>query len=406
VFVAALAMAAMWRFLSKKTHVAVAAVATIIVLYPMMRERRVYLSNNSAWGHRSLDAYNANKRSIDTATEIAKTRGGRAYAGLPATWGGQFKIGDPQVYAYLSYAHVPALSFMYHSMSLTSETMTRFNEFSPVHYRLFDIRTVIAPADGHVPLPPFLTPLVTTGPLAVYAAPDSSAFDVVDVFYSVKVSKNNFYDVNDRWQQSNWVGNRQHLLLDMFGDAPGGMARVSPDADLPNSASFPYAGSITTERHDGQQHFATVQAARNSYVLYKETWHPNWRATVDGQAVKTVMLSPGFVGVPITAGRHEIVLRYQPEWWRAVLPILGIGIAIALIFAERRALLPRFEIPRWRIPQPAYLVLLATPVCLSLLNSRLPEGHDATEYLPRMVEFHENIRRSSGTSSASISCGR
>ncbi|MBZ5605456.1 MAG: YfhO family protein [Acidobacteriia bacterium] len=399
VLIAAVALAAMWRTLSRRVHVAAAVIVTAILFYPMLRERRTYLLNNALWGYRSLAAYNAAHRSIDTATEIAKTRGGRAYAGLPATWGGKFKIGDPQFYAYLSLAHVPALSFMYHSMSLTSETMTRFDEFGSQHYRLFDIRTVIAPSDGHVPLPGFLTPLVTTGPLKVYAAPDSGAFDVVDVFYSVKVSKNNYYEVNDRWQQSTWVANRQHLLLDLFGDAPPGLARLSPDDPLPGSAAFPFPGNILAERDDGDDHVATVQAVRNSYVLYKATWHPNWRATVDGEPVRTAMLSPGFIGVAVPAGRHEIRLRYQPEAWKAALMILGPLIGIALIFAERRALVPEpaeTRLPHLAIPEPArvaaLLFLLALPVCLSLASARLPEGHDATEYLPRMVEFHENIR--------------
>jgi hypothetical protein len=399
VLLAAIALSAMWRTLSKRVHVAAAIVATAIIFYPMIRERAVYLSNDSTWGHRSLDAYNANRRAIDTATEIAKTRAGRAYAGLPATWGGQFKIGDPQVYAYLAMAHVPALSFMYHSMSLTSETMTRLNELSGAHFHLFDIRTVIAPSDGHVKVADFLTPLVTMGPLRVYAAPDSSAFDVVDVFYSVKVSKNNFYDVNDRWQQSNWVANRQHLLLDLYGDAPAKLARLSADDPLPPSASFPFPGNVLSESDSSEMHFAAVNAARDSYVLYKTTWHPNWRATVDGNAVKTVMLSPGFIGVPVSAGRHDVRLRYQPEAWKTAITFLGPLIGIALIFIERRGLLPepaQIRLPNWTIPQPArvpaLLVLLALPVCISLLNSRLPEGHDATEYIPRMVEFHESIR--------------
>ncbi|HWZ30193.1 MAG TPA: glycosyltransferase family 39 protein [Bryobacteraceae bacterium] len=396
VLIAAVGLAFIWRTLTQRVHVAAAVMVTAILFYPTLRERGIYLSNNSTWGRRNLDAYNANRRAIDTATEIAKTRGGRAYAGLAATWGGTFKIGDPAVYAYLSEAQVPALSFMYHSMSLSSETMTRFNDGSLAHYRLFDIRTVIAPADGHVPLPEFLTPLVSMGPLKILAAPDCTAFDVVDVFYSVKVSKNNFYDVNDPWQQSAWVGNRQHLLLDLYGDAPSQLARLSADDPLPGAASLPSPGEILSERHDGDLHSATLEAARNGYVLYKTTWHPNWRATVDGQAVRTVMLSPGFVGVPVTTGRHELQLRYQPERWKAVLAILGPLLGIVLIFVERRGFKPEIRVPSFTIPQPArvsaLLILLALPVCISLLSSRLPDGHDATEYLPRMVEFHENIR--------------
>jgi hypothetical protein len=50
------------------------------------------------------------------------------------------------------------------------------------------------------------------------------------------------------------------------------------------------------------------------------------------------------------------------------------------------------EIP-W--PKPvavaAGLLLLALPVSLALFTAAVPAGHDAFEYLPRQVEFHENI---------------
>ena len=59
----------------------------------------------------------ANRPAIDDALAVIKDRGGRAYAGLAATWGGKFKIGDLAFYAYISRAEEPALSFMYHSMS-------------------------------------------------------------------------------------------------------------------------------------------------------------------------------------------------------------------------------------------------------------------------------------------------
>ncbi len=39
----------------------------------------------------------------------------------------------------------------------------------------------------------------------------------------------------------------------------------------------------------------------------------------------------------------------------------------------------------------AGLLLLSIPVCISLFTSALPDGHDAFEYFPRMVEFHQNI---------------
>src|SRR5215469_13076756 len=151
-------------------------------------------------------------------------------------------------------------------------------------YRLFNIKTVIAPVD--VLLPNFLSPIVLDGPFRVMAAPGDGYFDVVDVFYAVKSSKQNFYDVNDRWLQSDWVGKRQHLLLDFFGDADKSFAHLDPNRNLPAAPAFPYPGAILSDGQDGQTYRAQVEAMRQSYVLFKMTWHPNWKALVDGEPVK------------------------------------------------------------------------------------------------------------------------
>ncbi len=391
VFLAAIGLAGLWRILISRANLAIAVLITAILLFPMVRERATYLSNNRQWGYRSLAAYQGNQTAIDAAIAVARERGGRAYAGLAATWGGKFRIGDPQFYSYLSMARVPALSFMYHSMSLTSETMTRFNEFSRAHYRLFDIQTVIAPQG--IDLPTFLTPMVETGPLRIFEAPGEGYFDVVDALYAVRITKDNFYDVNDRWQQSDWVERRQHLLLDLFGRAPTQTMRLSADDPLPASAPFPYPGVVLNEQTSDQEYQAEIEATRPSYVLFKMTWHPNWRATVDGSSVETAMLSPGFTGIPVTVGRHKIEIRYEAEPWKSVLAILGLLVVCGVAVAEWRGFIPRldFATPRF-VPGPAIgLIVLAMPVCVSLITSKLPNGHDATEYLPRMIEFHQNI---------------
>jgi hypothetical protein len=45
-------------------------------------------------------------------------------------------------------------------------------------------------------------------------------------------------------------------------------------------------------------------------------------ASVDGLPRETAMFTPGFVGVPVPAGRHSLLFRYDPEtgscgwrWW-------------------------------------------------------------------------------------------
>jgi Dolichyl-phosphate-mannose-protein mannosyltransferase len=400
IFVAAIGLAALWREMAK-LHVAVAAIVTAALFFPMVKERGEYLVNNKKWGETNLTNYNHERPFIENAVNIAKERGGRAFAGIPLLWGGKFKVGDVPFYSLLSVARQPALSFMYHSMSLTSEVMTRFDESRPEEYRLFNIKTVIAPIG--VLLPGFLSELAMTGPFRVMAAPGDGDFEVVDVFYSVKTTKFDFYDITDRWLQSRWVDQRQYLMLDLFGDADPSFPRLDPDAPLPASASFPFPGSVVSDAKDGETYRAQVDALRQSYVLFKMTWHPNWKATVDGEPVKTVMLSPGFVGIPVTAGRHTIECRYQPEMWKSLLMFGGIFFALMGIVGERRGWLANgdftltsrlraISIPResW-VRTAVLLTVLALPVILPLLSTRLIEGHDATEYLPRQVEFHEDI---------------
>ena len=89
-------------------------------------------------------------------------------------------------------------------------------------------------------------------------------------------------------------------------------------------------GRILSERQDGEVYEAEFEAARASYVLFKMTWHPNWKATIDGAPVATVMLSPGFLAAPVAAGRHRIACRYESGGLKAGLAILGLAMILAV----------------------------------------------------------------------------
>ena len=54
------------------------------------------------------------------------------------------------------------------------------------------------------------------------------------------------------------------------------------------------------------------------------TWHPDWKASLDGQPRETAMLSPGFVGIPVPAGRHTVVFRYAPGNWKLWMALAGL----------------------------------------------------------------------------------
>src|SRR5579883_599752 len=231
VFLAAVALAEAWHWLGPR-RAAAALAGTALLLYPPLRERAANLQRNSVWGHQNLESNTAAANDVDRALDYARRRGGRAFAGLAATWGSKCTIGSIPFYAHLSTAQIPAVGFLYHSMALAGDVMLRFNDGSPDQYRLFNIRTVIAPAELSFQPPRLLQPRERFGNLQTYDAPGGGYFDLVDVLAAVKTDRRNFYDVNDRWLQSNWPAAHIHLLLDWNGSAPADAPRIAPDAPL------------------------------------------------------------------------------------------------------------------------------------------------------------------------------
>jgi uncharacterized membrane protein len=398
VLLAAVALDALWQELAGRRQAWVAAAATVLLLYPMVKERSQNLANDALWGRNNLNAYAAEKQAIDAAVNLAKANGGRAYAGLAATWGAKFRVGEVPFYAFFSEPRVPALSFLYHSMALTGDMMVRFNDWSPPQYRLFNVRTVVAP-DGLSNMPPMVwTPRAHFGRFQVFDAPGGGYFDVVDASLAIKTNRRNFYAVNDRWLQSDWPARRTHLLLDWHGSVGEDAPHWDPDAGLPAIPSNPAGpGSVAAEKQANEVYEADLDMLRPAYALFKMTWHPNWKAYVDGAPRPVTMLSPGFSGVSVPAGRHHIVFRYQPGPAKEILALFGI-IAVLLAGNWRGRVLPALSgLARRRpvIPKPvttaAGLLLLSLPVCLRLFTGSLLGGHDAFCYFPRIVEIHQNL---------------
>jgi hypothetical protein len=215
----------------------------------------------------------------------------------------------------------------------------------------------------------------------------------------VTTSRSNFYEVNDRWLRSSWVPMRQHLLLDWNGAAPISLPHIPIDGAMPPVADTAPLGTIGSEQRRGEVYDVQLRAMRDCYALFKMTWHPNWRAELDGKPVPPVTVSPGFPAVALTAGDHHVRFHYQPEWWRGAGAIAGVLLVLAMAICECRGLAARRwpvlrivrEQTRCRALTAAGLMLLALPVALPLFSGKMVTGHDASEYLPRLAEFHENI---------------
>jgi hypothetical protein len=47
------------------------------------------------------------------------------------------------------------------------------------------------------------------------------------------------------------------------------------------------------------------------------------------------MLTPGFVGVPVPAGRHSLLFRYEPGNWKLWMALAGALAVLLMGMAER-----------------------------------------------------------------------
>jgi hypothetical protein len=75
-----------------------------------------------------------------------------------------------------------------------------------------------------------------------------------------------------------------------------------------------------------------VACARDDRIVVRETFDSSWRAEVDGVATPVEPYQGAFLSVPVAAGRHELVLRYDPPEVRLALATSVFALA-AVVFA-------------------------------------------------------------------------
>ncbi|MBI3971145.1 MAG: YfhO family protein [Chloroflexi bacterium] len=98
------------------------------------------------------------------------------------------------------------------------------------------------------------------------------------------------------------------------------------------------AGEATVREYTGDRITIAVDAHDASWLFLGDTFHPAWRAHVDGVPRRVYEANAMFRAVAVPAGKHEVVFRYEPAslQWGALIT-LTTGVAI-LLFAGSLAL--------------------------------------------------------------------
>jgi hypothetical protein len=336
----AIGLALRWAFARGPAMRIAAVLATMAVAASPAIDRTKYLLLNASLVQEAADGYAREGKDLEAALEEATDPIGRTYAGQGRPgqgWGGNFMVGWTPVYDWLPFRQKDAMGYLHHMWSLNSDFHDHFDERRPDVYRAFGVTRVLMPDE--VRNPSFLREIAREGRFRVLAIDVPGLVDLVDAPYTVEASKRTLARLHRRWVKSDLPGRAIHprLHLEEEGPAPGPIVDSSDiDFRFPEVPPASAPGEVLSVERTGDDFRIRVRADRPAYALLKMSFHPGWKATVDGEPVAPVHLVPSYLGVPVTEGVHEVLLFWSPGPLKPILLATGLVPLLLLIGLRRR----------------------------------------------------------------------
>jgi hypothetical protein len=393
VLLAAVALSELWRRLrwgADRRRAALCVAATLLVLAPAVMSTAKRAGDDARARMASADNFALNMSDFDGVMErfvaLDREAPGRAYAGASWNWGRDYKLGSVPMYMYWSGRGLPSISYMFHGMSLNSDLEPLFDEKRLDHYQLFNVRHLMVFNRSY--LPPFAQVFAERPGIVAANVDTPGMFEVVGVTRSLDASAmtpKEWYDFNQRFISSAWHGAGQYLrVLREGGAAPEPAVLPSERFDAAPPPRPP--GRVLRWSGHDDRFGAELDAGAPAWVVFRMTWHPSWRVTVDGAATPTAMLSPSFVGFQVAPGRHRVEVVYDPgRWtlWLFLLEQLLVGAAFAFDRLRRAPSTPR----AWKSP-PAWLLLAIIPVVHLPYLVHWKTGFTSDNAIPYLMARH------------------
>ena len=367
----------------------ITGIVLVILLPAIYGQTLRYSSHNDFLINRANENYAKDKSDIDALFTILNSqftiRPGRIFAGRGGGWGKDFRIAETPIYIHLSTYGIPIILWLPETWSPNSDTEQYFSESNPAHYRLYNVRYVVTPTNLDKQYIQAFWKLVESGKnwklYSVIPAqagigsgptqteiPDQVGNDNTFGYITtgnrpaiVSSSKTDYRSLIRLWMHSDFPsqGLYPELTFDTRYPKNTGLPNFRmldevtykvPDDSLHNLfAEMPrYLGDlslgnlrITSQKTQADMVFtASVEVptgCTECLVILRQSFHPSWRATIDGKRAPTFAVFPFYTAVKLEiAGTHEVVFSYQPSRIKVLLFVLSLITLIILCFFQRR----------------------------------------------------------------------
>lgn len=328
IMLAAVALGTSWRWVISKTnpwYTAGILVVTLALLSPVFMERRSHLEDNGVAVETARSKFEPESGNFNELFGALRQLPPGRILPLPSKG---LDISSYPLFVSLHGAGFDVLSHEYHRYSLASDLLIAFDDTNWDQYNLFNVRYVVALEEWQPPA--FAKMAGKFGRYLLYRIDTTGYFDLVGSDRYLVGEQEGFLNTAVHWMGSVDLPAKRYpeISIGKSSDSESSESRPVTITPSHNTSPVPDRGSVYSEQVATSSFTGTIDVKRESVLLLKVPYHPNWRATVDGLATSTTMLMPGFTGIYLPPGTHKVVIEYQTQNFRKIL--LGFGVLVLL----------------------------------------------------------------------------
>ena len=344
-----------------------------LIFYPVVKERYEYLAYNQELIKFHNTTYQVEEKDFARVIKkLKELKNHRINIGRPGNWGRNFTVGGSSAYFVASINNINTIGFEPESWSPNTDIEQFFSEYDPNYYNLFNIANIVAPAEEKFSESSFLKKIAQYGKFVIYQVDTKETsgrlgnFDFINSDTLIYLTKKDRFNLDRLWLGSLLMPAKNHPTLTYNHTLnPAGYQNVLTMNGLnyyqlakPNTQIGYYnlfganpfdvnnnllkfnlatpSGTILSETFTNNSYQATVETQQENLLMLKVTYHPFWKAKVNGKVAEIKTVMPFFMAIKIPAGKHQVEFSYSPVWYKNILLLITITLIPTMYFILRK----------------------------------------------------------------------